>query len=392
MSGRVPWSRYSGSDIEQVAGIFICTERPDSMKIRPSQGDHGIDILSPNDDGTYDVYQVKCFTANLTANQKNQIQKSWDSLIEYSDKGKITVSTWYLVMPLDPTPENLEWINALTPTRTIKKVWYGETKMDAWAAQMPNIIDYCFRDGADETHKKIKEILTLSQKIDVTDGENLSRHLALIQDHLNHSDPSYQYNIAICSVFDDEKLEIPEEPSYVWQEIHTIDKTHQIQLTAFPKYQSATEIDPRRWKTTVMPRNKEQQDVFRRALDFGTSAMDIPITPPQTERDTFRLIPESSEIVSAQLSIFGRDTSDSGNTTDIYILLDNSSRFLIQQKHLFTGNRGKHWQGSDSTGVISIEFDMTPNLIENLSLHVNLRASIGKTLFQFLAHSTLQMH
>jgi len=60
-------------DIEQVVAILLCRENPPAVRVRPSRGDGGIDILVPLDGtATVAVYQVKSFTSNLTRGQKAQ--------------------------------------------------------------------------------------------------------------------------------------------------------------------------------------------------------------------------------------------------------------------------------------------------------------------------------
>ena len=59
MPGRIPWERISGDEAETIIAVYVCRENPDAVKVRPSRGDGGIDLLCKRDDDTYDVYQVK---------------------------------------------------------------------------------------------------------------------------------------------------------------------------------------------------------------------------------------------------------------------------------------------------------------------------------------------
>jgi hypothetical protein len=45
MPGREPWERYSGDEIEAVVAIMLLLENPRGQRIRPSQGDGGVDVL-----------------------------------------------------------------------------------------------------------------------------------------------------------------------------------------------------------------------------------------------------------------------------------------------------------------------------------------------------------
>lgn len=73
MTGRIPWTRYSGEDVESVLATFISLEERGAIKIRPSRGDGGIDLIVYLDSETVDVYQIKKFADNLKSNQKIQI-------------------------------------------------------------------------------------------------------------------------------------------------------------------------------------------------------------------------------------------------------------------------------------------------------------------------------
>ena len=68
----IPWGNLSGEDMETLLAVFICKQRPEANRVRPSSGDNGIDLQVKNGDGTYDVYQVKKFAHTLKTSQKSQ--------------------------------------------------------------------------------------------------------------------------------------------------------------------------------------------------------------------------------------------------------------------------------------------------------------------------------
>lgn len=45
MPGRIPWERISGDEAETIIAVYVCRENPDAVKVRPSRGDGGIDLL-----------------------------------------------------------------------------------------------------------------------------------------------------------------------------------------------------------------------------------------------------------------------------------------------------------------------------------------------------------
>jgi len=58
---RVEWTRLEGNDVEAVVAMFVNREHPRSVRITPSIGDGGVDIVDAGagPEGTDDVYQVK---------------------------------------------------------------------------------------------------------------------------------------------------------------------------------------------------------------------------------------------------------------------------------------------------------------------------------------------
>jgi Restriction endonuclease len=112
---RVEWARTEPGDIEHVVAMLLCRENPSAVRIRPSQGDGGIDVLAPSRDGAgVAVYQVKSFTRNLTHGQKAQAERSGRRLLDYAEGRGLHVVEWYLTLPLCPTNENLEWLSGFT--------------------------------------------------------------------------------------------------------------------------------------------------------------------------------------------------------------------------------------------------------------------------------------
>lgn len=74
MTGRIPWTRYSGEDVESVLATFISLEERDAIKIRPSRGDGGIDLIVYLDVETVDIYQIKKFAENLKTARKLRLR------------------------------------------------------------------------------------------------------------------------------------------------------------------------------------------------------------------------------------------------------------------------------------------------------------------------------
>lgn len=113
---RVEWPVLDGGQVETVLATCIYIEHPRSNRIRPSQGDFGIDVLTPLDlpATRFDVWQIKRFAMNLATSEKRQIEKSFQRVLLALVRRGIALRNWYLVIPLDPTIENrIDWFDAM---------------------------------------------------------------------------------------------------------------------------------------------------------------------------------------------------------------------------------------------------------------------------------------
>lgn len=195
----------SGEEVEEVVAILMCREHPDCMRVRPSVGDGGIDLLLPLADGTYHVFQVKKFTETLSAKQRGQVSKSLARLVAYAKRRKLRVSAWTLVMPLDPTKENFfDWLQGQPAPPGVRPTWRGLNYVDGLAAEFPAVIDYYLSGGRDRVDVAAAEFMKLlrlytpsgagSRPLDASDAADTLRALA---NRINEQDPHYRYDLMI---------------------------------------------------------------------------------------------------------------------------------------------------------------------------------------------------
>ena len=88
---------------------------PNAVRIRPSQGDAGIDVFIPGPAGwgkERKVWQIKRYCENLTGTEKRAIKRSFSRVVEASKKDGWQITKWNLVMPLDLTTQNLGWLDS----------------------------------------------------------------------------------------------------------------------------------------------------------------------------------------------------------------------------------------------------------------------------------------
>jgi hypothetical protein len=105
---RIAWSRYEGNDVEAVVAMFINRERPNSVRITPSVGDGGVDILDRGgaSDGSDLVFQVKRYTSPLKKKQKDEIEESLDRLL--SDPRCVAPQVWWRLLTSRKDVEHAE--------------------------------------------------------------------------------------------------------------------------------------------------------------------------------------------------------------------------------------------------------------------------------------------
>jgi len=203
MPGRIEWGRYEGDDIESVIAMMLNREHPDSVRIRPSQGDGGVDILDrgAGPAGGDVVYQVKKFWQPLTSGDKDKIRHSLETLLHPSKRderwGHLTVTEWRLVMPWDPTPEADDWFhNTLLEEYDVKGQWDGLVRVDQLAARYDDVVDYYLRDGKSAVVEAMENAMRLMTLDKVGDADlspaEVAQKVRAALPALDH-DPHYLY-------------------------------------------------------------------------------------------------------------------------------------------------------------------------------------------------------
>lgn len=160
---RVEWTRLDGDDVEAVVAMFVNREHPDSVRITPSRGDGGVDILDRRAaaDGTDVVYQIKRYTGPLSSRQMDEVEKSLRRLMGDPRWAQLNVSTWYLVTPWNPTPEAETWLRKLGSEHGLTAKWHGLDYVEQLAARYPDILDYYLYGGRNRIEEAYKTALAL---------------------------------------------------------------------------------------------------------------------------------------------------------------------------------------------------------------------------------------
>jgi hypothetical protein len=238
----VDWNRYP-DDVEPLIGIMLCREFPNAQRIRPSRGDRGIDVLVPGDGG-YEVYQVKSFATNLGPSQKAQIIDSYERLKEAHVAKDINVLAWYLTLPLNPTNENLEWMESFTGDAGYPCHWRGLDFVDGLAAKYQDVIEYYLGDGRGRLDRAMQDLTAILRGRSGPTDEPLqpgdvSDDLRRIHAALNAHDPHFTYSFRV----DHTRPQITEEPMLVAAK-QVSDENSTITIYVFARYNEAVEDHP----------------------------------------------------------------------------------------------------------------------------------------------------
>lgn len=243
MAGRVEWGALDGNEVETVLANLIYNDNSRAVRVRPGQGDFGIDILIPSaeEPEPWDIYQVKKYWQNLTASQKTKITESFSRLLVGLARENLKINDWYLITPLDPTvikdlkgwfgdlPESAikhakklkknpltadeevrvrAWLGA--PGRKIE--WKGLPFCDNLASDYPYVVDYYLhggrqrlRDATDSVAGLLAGDMKAREALNSAPGEGpaallepaeMIGHLTLLDEVLD-TDPHYIYGHAI---------------------------------------------------------------------------------------------------------------------------------------------------------------------------------------------------
>ena len=274
---RVEWSRQSGDEVEAVLGILLCREHPIATRVKASVGDGGIDVWVPEGEAAT-VYQIKRYTGNITATRKGHIKKSWETLLAYAEENSITLSAWYLVMPENPTKEQLTWFEKLTEDASFPCVWRGLDFVDGLAAKYPDVIDYYFRDGKDRLEETVARLLSIAGlKNPAASPVSSIDSLKELHAALNQFDPHFQYDFLVQTLNADGTCPPPPVTPTAIAYVRQTDNERCITYIIIPRFNEALKERPAPGSMTLAatPGSPLHQQIDDWA-QYGTPLQDVP--------------------------------------------------------------------------------------------------------------------
>lgn len=276
MTGRIPWTRYSGEDVESVLATFISLEERNAIKIRPSRGDGGIDLIVYLDAETVDIYQIKKFAENLKNSQKAQIENSWQELSATTAVMHVIINSWHLVMPLDPTNENLRWAKELVEPSGTKFIWDGLSRVDGWASKYPEVIDYYFSNGKEEVSEYAAKLLSMANLPDCSDPVILENRLRDLCSNLDKLDPYYAYSVHVLSEYDKRDDFCTRAPGVVMSQILVTPGAGRIAIDVIEKTPIASMLHPLTFSVKIIAGTDEEKEQVQNYIEYGMPFTSLP--------------------------------------------------------------------------------------------------------------------
>lgn len=196
--------------------MLLCRRHERAARRRPGQGDRGIDVFVPLDDGRIDVYQVKRYDRSLTASQWRKVKESYDTLVQAVADGHVAVRNWYLVMPLDASEvDEAKFAELIAGGPFALCEWKGLAWLNALTSEFPSVVDYYLGDGKrrlEETHRDLMAVLGARDAAAAgADATAVGDGLAALHRALNQHDALYRYDFAVGSATDREAF-LPADP------------------------------------------------------------------------------------------------------------------------------------------------------------------------------------
>lgn len=195
---RINWAdpSLSGGLFEKIVGCLIGIEHPRSVRVRPAQGDGGVDVFDPVGTAEVDVYQAKYYPNQL---QWTKIAASLELLSSGSWLGR-RVRNWYLTVPKQPTSTDITKLDELAESVLFDLDWLAEDRLVALAAAHPEVGDYYLGDGRAQLERDIEDWETCLQRLASGESpriEDVQQRLAEIRAALGRHDPHLEYGLEV---------------------------------------------------------------------------------------------------------------------------------------------------------------------------------------------------
>jgi hypothetical protein len=208
----IPWTVIDPDTLERMVAVGLCRRHKQARRVKPSQGDGGLDVLVPLPGQTQlhvDNYQVKKFADGLGASRQRQIKKSLKRAIDTHNAAGFgyVIYKWYLTLPMDLTREQEKWLfdlaselNCPFPVEV-----FGLTQIEELLLEAPNIREYYIGHGLERIREAMAQMSNLTDlKSLAADAlaiapTDVTNSLAELHRNLNSADPHFDYDYEVTT-------------------------------------------------------------------------------------------------------------------------------------------------------------------------------------------------
>ena len=333
----IPWEDLGRQKFEDMVSVLLSRLHPDSQRIDGKGGDGGRDvqIVCPGDGSVIDAFELKSFTGRMGDVQRPQVKRSLNRV------ASLRPSRWTLVVPIDPTPGELEWFCQLGKGYSFPLEWRGKTWLDEKMAAHPDIRRYFLEDANAEV---VQLLLKLNQEqAIVTDANDVMDRLRVLHERLNEIDPYYRYELATVTGTANNW------PSDVVFSVRQGD----VRVDAYAKYRGAVKDRPLSIRAMVTV-GAEDLSILE-PLGYG---LETTIPHRMISRVTVDL-PSGlgGDFSEGEFNIFPVDTElDDPIILSLRVITEDAvvASYPVQLKERASGPRGSIFTGTDSTGWLTM--------------------------------------
>ncbi len=341
----VDWeSPSTKAQFEEMVSVLLSHRNPKVRRIDGSGGDGGRDAEFQRDGGP-EIFQLKSFTGRLNGGRRGQVKSSLNRA------AKRKPVAWHLVVPIDPTPKELEWFEDLQRNYEFPLTWDGKTWLNGQMAERPFIPRYFLTD---ERNRVLEMLTQLNEEKaalgDIHAGVERMRALA---ERINELDPYYRFDVAV--------------------------RNGTVEVSAFPKYKGAERDRPITINVALAFPNTDGGDAagkaFQASMDYGSPVevegqfiQSFTIDGPAglggtfTEGGAFRLGPQQPPEDWEMKLVLRAINVDGVPVATLPITLTERT----------VGRRGVIVRGSDRPGTFAVEMRTD---FDTLQMNLNVRFS-----------------
>lgn len=373
-----------------MVAVGLCRRYQHARRIRPSQGDGGLDVLVPAGQSSFDVenYQVKKFADVLNDSRKNQIKKSLTTAIatHRDTTSRYTISKWYLTLPMDLTREQETWLADLAAEleAPFPVEVFGLTEIEDLLLASPNIREYYLGDGMQKVQEILGQMTSLNGLRSLTTDPtrvqpgDAASTLSDLHNHINAADPHFSYDYQVTT---DEPVLTPRNGLIASVIARMSPEAPYVTWHIFTKYDTALEDRPvpGSYNVDLKQMTGEQREAWERWRDYGTP---VTLEGDVVKELTLNLpgglggdLPSGGAVL--RIGPAFREFDDEPVGRSRWVIEDPDGTVLAER--LFTLRRvglgiagGQHSQGADAEGYIGVDLYMMPTTATGGSMRMNL--------------------